>query len=246
MCTGPAWEAHDISSSPMASCAELLHCITPAEPASLKAKIRSRNSISAAMTKYGTATKKMTKSNQRQNLGHDPLWVPTYTVRPVRTVPIELYRPSILREQIKSYTKKVLKKEPVRKEKENRKMENVPKGWLGKLSIKAASLSKVLLLFKPESKPQKQGDTESEFKRLTTPGVWNGGRSKIRSLRSTRVTPNSSTPKTTTHNSTGTWWTKRQRCMSHDTTHTLVPHQRHTLDLTHEGRSSEAINVGPQ
>ena len=28
--------------------------------------------------------------------------------------------------------------------------------------------TEVFLLFKPESKPQKQGDTESEFKRLTT------------------------------------------------------------------------------
>ncbi len=56
-------------------------------------------------------------------------------------------------------------------------------------------------------------------------------------LRGTRVTPNSSTPKATTQNNGSTLWTKWQRCMSHDTARTLVPLQRHTLDLTHEGRS---------
>jgi hypothetical protein len=30
------------------------------------------------------------------------------------------------------------------------------------------------------------------------------------------------------------------------TPHTSVPHQHHTLDLTHKGRSETGINVGPQ
>jgi hypothetical protein len=37
-----------------------------------------------------------------------------------------------------------------------------------------------------------------------------------------------------------------QRCMSHDTTHTSVPRQRHTRELTHKGRSEVTINVGSQ
>jgi hypothetical protein len=34
--------------------------------------------------------------------------------------------------------------------------------------------------------------------------------------------------------------------MSHDTTHTSAPHQRHTRDLTHKERSEVVINVGSQ
>ena len=37
-----------------------------------------------------------------------------------------------------------------------------------------------------------------------------------------------------------------QRCMSHDTVHTLVPHQRYTRELTHKGRSEVETNVGSQ
>ncbi len=136
------------------------------------------------------------------------------------------------------------------------------------------TLSEVFLLFKPESNPQNKGNTEFWIQMgnnpaqhvypfnsdvvirptvhdtqpppcVMTTGVWNGGRPKFRSLRRTRVTPDASTPKATTHNSVNTWRTKWQRCESHDTTHTLVPHQRHTRDLTHKGSSEAAINKGP-
>ncbi len=134
---------------------------------------------------------------------------------------------------------------------------------------RSLTLSKVFLLFKPEIKTSKRGNTEFRIQMTNNPvphvdpcisdvfiptyispyttpitphpmttRVWNGtvgpnfGHSGVQESLLTQV-PQKARLITILPLGEQMW----KRCMSHDTVHTSVSHQRHTRELTHKGRS---------